>query len=93
MRHTPGNIRYHELIGLEVEVLEHLDPGLHGLRGRVLWETRRALQVEVSPEGRRLLILKSGALLAFHLPGGRRVIVPGDELLGTPVDRLKRIRR
>ena len=93
MRHTPGNIRYHEFIGLEVEVLEHLDPGLQGLRGRVIWETRRALQVEASPGGRRLLILKSGALLAFHLPGGRRVIVPGDELLGTPVDRLKRLRR
>ena len=92
MRITPRNLRYHELIGLEVEVLRHYDPGLIGIRGRVAWETRRALLVE---SGRRgpLLILKSGALLAFHLPGGRRVVVPGDDLMGDPIERLKRLRR
>jgi len=92
LRITPSNLRYHELIGLEVEVRRHPDPGLIGLRGRIAWETPHALLVETG-EGRRVLILKSGALLAFKLPGGRRVVVRGDEILGGPVDRLKRLRR
>jgi len=92
LKRTPRNLRYHELIGLRVRVLRHLDPGLSGLEGRVVWETERALVVE-APERGRLLILKSGALLAFHIPGWGSVVVPGDELLGTPVDRVKRLRR
>jgi ribonuclease P protein subunit POP4 len=93
LRHTPRNLKYHELVGLRVEVIRHLDPSIEGLSGRVVWETRRALLVEAEGRRGRVLILKSGALLAFHLPGGKRVIVPGDELLGTPVDRLKAVRR
>jgi len=92
LRVTAWNLHYHELIGLEVEVLRHPDTSLGGLRGRVVWETPRALLVEASG-GRRLLILKSGALLAFRLPGGERVVLRGDEILGGPVDRLKRLRR
>jgi ribonuclease P protein subunit POP4 len=92
LRATAWNLRYHELIGLEVEVIRHPDASLAGLRGRVVWETPRALLVEASG-GRQLLILKSGALLAFRLPGGERVVLRGDDLLGGPVDRLKKLRR
>jgi len=91
LRITPWNLRFHELIGLEVEVLRHLDPGLVGVRGVVEWETPRALLV--SRGERRILILKSGALFAFHIPGGGRVVVPGDDILGGPAQRVKRLRR
>jgi ribonuclease P protein subunit POP4 len=91
MRIKASNIKYHELLGLEVEVVSHPDPGLEGVRGVVTWETARAL--EVLSGGRRLLILKSRALFAFKVPGGETVVVPGDSILGSPADRAKRIAR
>ncbi|MCE4612786.1 MAG: ribonuclease P protein subunit [Desulfurococcales archaeon] len=90
MRITPGNIRYHELIGLEVEILSHPDPGVEGVRGVVSWETPRALEVDVG-DGKRLLILKSRALFAFKIPGGGLVVVDGDSIMGSPAERAKRI--
>lgn len=91
MKRTPRNLVFHELIGLRVRVLSHYDPGLVGVEGVVIWETARTLHVE--REGRVLVILKSGAVFAFQLPGGDVAIVRGDHLLGRPSERAKRIVR
>jgi len=92
LRIRPGNLKYHELLGLEVRVVSHPDPRVEGVEGVVTWETPRALEI-TSRGGRRLLILKSRALFAFKIPGGETVLVPGDSILGGPAERAKRIGR
>jgi len=91
MRITTRNILYHELIGLEVEILNHPDPGLIGLKGIIRWETSKTIVVRKS--GEDLVILKSGGLFRFKLPNGETVVVRGDNLIGTPQERARRIVR
>jgi len=92
LKRTPRNLVFHELIGLRVRVLRHPDPGLEGVEGRVRWETKRSLDVEVAP-GKTVRVLKEGALLEFYLEDGAPVRVRGDHLLGTPAERARRIVR
>ncbi len=88
MKYTRRNVKCHELIGLEVEVLEHSDRGLVGLSGRVLWETKNMLVVESS--GREVRVPKSFGKFSFKLPGrGVSVLVDGLEIAKAPEDRVK----
>ncbi len=91
MKYSSRNIRFHELIGLEVEILMHPDPSLIGYRGRVIWETAKTLIIDI--QGKHLVILKSGALFRFKLPNGDTVEVRGDNLMGSPIERARRIVR
>lgn len=91
MRHSAKNIVFHELIGLEVEVVSHSDPTISGVRGRVVDETRNTLVIEVS-DGRRKRIPKLYGLFRFRLPSGRTVTVDGSQIVGRPEDRLKRVK-
>jgi ribonuclease P protein subunit POP4 len=92
MRHTRRNIFYHELIGLNVKILEYPDQSLVGLTGRVIDETLKTLVIETS-SGRRVRILKANAIFQFMLPSKEKVIIRGVQILGRPEDRLKNIVR
>ena len=46
MNLSPENLARHELIGLEVEVESSTDPGLIGLSGKVVDETRNTFLLE-----------------------------------------------
>ncbi len=91
MKHDPQNIFFHELIGLQVEVIRHLDPSLIGLKGTVLWEGSRTLKVR--SKGRTIIMLKSGGLFRFTLPSGDKVLVEGDLIIGDPAARARRARK
>lgn len=82
------NLRKHELIGLQVEVVEATDPTQAGLRGSVVDETRNTLIVEVGGEEKR--IPKHGSRFLFDVQGG--VEVEGDEIRFRPEDRVKKAR-
>ncbi len=85
----PSNLIRHELIGLEVEVLESTDPGLRGLRGRVVDETKNMLRVRVG--GKIKSIPKSIVYLKFILPEGEEVKVEGRRLVARPEDRVGKV--
>lgn len=88
MRRSAKNLRCHELIGLEVEVLDHSDRGLVGLAGRVVWETKNMLVIESS--GREVWVPKGFGKFSFKLPGrGAPVVVDGWEIARAPEDRVK----
>ncbi|MEB3844302.1 MAG: ribonuclease P protein subunit [Desulfurococcales archaeon] len=91
MKHDPQNIFFHELIGLEVEVVRHPDPSLVGLHGTIVWEGSRTLKVRSN--GRTITMLKSGGLFRFTLPSGDKVLVEGDLIIGDPAARARRARR
>ncbi len=92
MKHSRKNLVYHELIGLRVRVVEHIDPSLVGVSGIVVDETQKTLLVETK-EGRRKRILKEYGVYEFRLPSGEKAIIRGFEILGRPEDRLKQIEK
>ena len=85
---TPYNILRHELIGLEVEIVDATNPSLIGIKGRVVDETRNTLVIEKC-DGKEVVIPKDVAVFKFRL-GDKYVKVIGSLLIGRPEDRLKR---
>ena len=80
-----------EMIGLKVHITEHKDPGITGITGVVMDETRNTLLLEV--DGKRLRIPKKGSEMEFEVRKvGSRVWVPvsGDHLVFRPEDRTKK---
>jgi ribonuclease P protein subunit POP4 len=86
---TAKNIRMHELIGLDAEVLGSTDRSRIGMRGRVVDETKNALVIECA--GKEALVPKKGAKFRFQFPGGH-ADVSGDEIGFRPEDRPKKLR-
>ncbi len=82
------NLRKHELIGLQVEVLHATDPSQRSVTGRVVDETRNLLVIETGGVERR--IPKQGSRFRFAIQGG--VEVEGDEIRFRPEDRVKKAR-
>jgi ribonuclease P protein subunit POP4 len=85
---TKGNVKKHELIGLDVRVLRS-NPDLTDLEGRVVDETRNLLTIETHKGERK--VPKEGSVFEFAIPEGR-VVIEGDSLLFRPEDRIKRAR-
>jgi ribonuclease P protein subunit POP4 len=82
------NLRKHELIGLQVEVVDAMDPTQAHVQGRVVDETRNTLVVEV--QGREKRIPKQGSRFRFDVEEG--VVVDGDDIRFRPEDRVKKAR-
>ncbi len=82
------NLRKHELIGLQVEVLRATDPGQVAVSGLVVDETRNLLVVETGGVEKR--IPKQGSRFRFQIQGG--IEVEGDEIRFRPEDRVKKAR-
>jgi len=82
------NLRKHELIGLQVEVVTATDPSQTHLRGLVVDETRNTIVVEVRGEEKR--IPKHGSRFRFEVQGGMEL--DGEEIQFRPEDRVKKAR-
>jgi ribonuclease P protein subunit POP4 len=84
---TPKNIIRHELIGLEVEVVESTNKFQVGIKGMVVDETKKLLIIETKKGVKK--IQKDGAVFMFKLPSGVKVKVDGKRILARPEDRIK----
>ncbi|WP_297419435.1 ribonuclease P protein component 1 [Thermococcus sp.] len=85
-RVTAKNIVWHELIGLKAKIIRASHPGLVGIEGYVLDETRNTLTIG----GERVwVILKDVVYLEFEV-GDKRIRINGKELIGRPEMRLKK---
>jgi len=82
------NLRKHELIGLDVEVVRAQDPSLRGVRGVIVDETRNLLIVEAAGKEKR--IPKQGTRFRFEAQGGTEI--EGDAIRFRPEDRIKKAR-
>jgi len=80
------------LTGLEMCVVLHSDAGLRGLRGRVVGDLPRCLVVRGS-DGRRRCILKRGGLFAFKLGEGCWLLLRGEEITGSPAERVRALEK
>ncbi len=76
------NILNHELIGLEINVIESSDPKKVGVNGIIIDETKNTI------------ILKNGKILpkkecVFEFDINEKIIIDGKNLMKKPEDRLK----
>ena len=78
------NITNHELIGLDVKIIESTHPLRIGQKGIILDETKNTF---VLADGK--VIPKSECVFEFSINEKERVIVDGKKLLKKPEDRLK----
>jgi ribonuclease P protein subunit POP4 len=71
------NIVIHELVGLDVEVVDSKDPSQIGTRGRVIRETKNLLYVKTENNIKQLV--KSISVFKFS-NGGQQFTVGGNEI-------------
>ncbi len=84
-----GDLKRHELIGLEVEIVNSTHPGYIGVHGRVVDETRRMLIIE--SDGAEKKVPKGSCVFEF-VDGGRKERVDGSEIEFRPEDRVKKVK-
>ncbi len=82
----------HEMIGLEVEIVDASDPNAIGLVGEIVDETKETITVAGCEGAQRRMIQKRGTIFGFELDG-ERVLVIGDRICYRPEDRIKRLDR
>lgn len=83
-----NNLHIHELIGLEVEIINSSSRNLIGLRGKVVDETKNMLTIETKKGERKLQKVANEFL--FFLENGEKVKIKGKEILFRPEERTKK---
>jgi ribonuclease P protein subunit POP4 len=84
-----GDLKRHELIGLDVEVVASTHQGYIGIQGRVVDETRRMLVIE--SKGADKKVPKASCVFEF-IDGGERERIEGADIEFRPEDRVKRVK-
>ncbi len=90
MKITQQNVLAHELIGLSAEIVDSKDPPLKNLQGKVVYETKNVLAINVNQNIKK--IPKSIVMISLRLPDGNDCIINGSDLVGRPEDRIQRLR-
>ena len=85
---TPENLVRHELIGLEVEIKQSTNPSQKGLKGRVIDESFKTLEIETKTGEKT--VPKENTIFVFTIPDKTKVQMEGKILLGRPEDRIKK---
>jgi|LGVF01.2.fsa_nt_gb ribonuclease P protein subunit POP4 len=86
---TSNNIYKHELIGLEVEIVDASHKGYIKVKGKVVDETKHMLMID--QDGVEKSIPKKNTTFRFKINDG--VDVDGSKLLYRPEDRTKKARK
>lgn len=84
-----GDLKRHELIGLEVEIVSSTHKGYVGIRGRVVDETKRMLVIESGGADKKI---PKGSCVFEFVDGGKRERVEGADIEFRPEDRVKRVK-
>ncbi len=78
----------HEIVGLNVHILECTIVTLRGVSGRVISETKNTFSIRTS-KGTKLIPKKNATKIRFALESGA-CFVTGSSLVGRPEDRVSR---
>ncbi len=94
MKLSPHNIIHHELIGIDIRVVDSTNSSLIGIEGRIVDETKNILTVETDAQEKK--IPKSCSSFVFTIPSfdGKRYLplkikVDGRLLLSQPENRIQ----
>lgn len=88
---SSSNIIYHELIGLNVKIIESSDKSLIGLSGRIMNETKNTLGIKTLRGAR--IIPKKNVKLQISFQDDANVILHCKEIAYRPEDRIEKMRR
>ncbi len=91
MRIDRQNVTSHELIGLDVTIVESTNRDVVGTHGKVVDESRNVLRIE--SHGREKMAAKHSNTFKFTLPDGTHVTIDGDLLVARPEDRAAKRQR
>ena len=83
---APRNILRHELMGLDVSVIEAANPSHVGIAGRIIEETKNTLLVRGSRGDKR--VQKHLSWFRITLPDGTSLAIDGSALVGAPERRI-----
>ena len=81
------NILRHELIGLDIEIVDAQNESLVGIKGVVIDETRNCLIIGTKDGEKK--VLKKGVEIKTKVDG-KEIIITGDFLVGRPEERIKK---
>lgn len=84
-----NNIKIHELIGMEIEIIKSISKPYLGIKGKIINERKNVFMIETN--GKEKKIPKKGNVFQFKI-GKEKVNVKGDEICYSPEDRLKRVK-
>ena len=87
MNITCKNIHAHELIGLDAKIIDSTDPNLIDREGRIVYETKNMLFIEMDSIKK---IPKSIVKLELLIDDDR-CIIDGKDIIGRPEDRIRRL--
>lgn len=87
---TYKNIFQHELIGLNVEIIESFNESLIGNKGIIIDETKYTFLIELENSSKVKRFIKNISVFKFDLENGDSVKINGDILVSRPEDRLKK---
>ena len=90
MKITSENIMAHELIGIDVDIVESKNPSMMNLNGKLVYETKNTLVLKVGKEKR--IIPKNVTLLRLKLPDNIQCLINGSALIGRPEDRIQKLK-
>ncbi|MGB9703137.1 MAG: ribonuclease P protein component 1 [Candidatus Micrarchaeia archaeon] len=82
-----NNIIAHELIGLNVEVVNCSDPYQIGNKGKIIYETKNLIIIK--KKEKIIKLIKKNCVFKFYLPDGE-AIVKGEDLAYDPVKRTEK---
>jgi ribonuclease P protein subunit POP4 len=85
----PKDIAKHELIGLDIEVLQSKNKALIGLKGKITDETKNTITID---DGKERKIMKSQIMMKTRI-GDKEYEIDGRILVGRPEDRIKKQRK
>ncbi len=86
---SASNILFHELIGLNITIVESSDKSLNGLTGEIIDETRQTIRVKFE-QGVKV-VSKANVTLKVDLPDGQSVNINGKKIMYRPEDRIRRM--
>ncbi|MEA3378724.1 MAG: ribonuclease P protein component 1 [Nanoarchaeota archaeon] len=83
----PKEIIQHELIGLEIEIVDASNKSLIGKKGNIIDETKNTLTIKDGEKYKK--VLKSQITFRTTI-AGKKIEVDGRKLVGRPEERLKK---
>ena len=84
---SPTNIARHELIGLDVVVVDAQNKNLIWIKGEIVDETKHSFMIQSKNDEKR--VLKKGTSFKLII-NNQGIIIKGDILVGRPEDRIKK---
>jgi len=77
----------HELIGLNIEIMEAKNPSLAGLKGKIIDETKNTITIQHKNTTKKLIKNQIKMKIEIH---NKTIMVNGEDLVGRPADRIKK---